>query len=250
MKKKCNKCNEIRSFDLFYIRRRNRDGHNGVCKICTKKGPRDKHVMVGNIESKWCKACDQTKALTEFNKNSVRWNSLTLDCTDCIAQKRNYCYVQVRKRKYKTRSYTRKRRERLKELGKRRQRLRMQDPMKKVVHLMRVRMNLALKNNTKSMHTKQMVGASMQEVKEWLESHFSKGMSWENHNKHGWHIDHRIPVAAWDLSNPIEQQMCFSYLNLYPMWAKKNLSKGGKYKEEDKKKYIDNYFKINKIIQI
>lgn len=55
---------------------------------------------------------------------------------------------------------------------------------------------------------------------------FSDGMSWDNYGE--WHIDHIIPCAAFDLSNPTEQKQCFHYTNLQPLWAYENKSKGAK----------------------
>lgn len=50
-------------------------------------------------------------------------------------------------------------------------------------------------------------------------------MSWDNYGLTGWHIDHIIPCYNFDLTNPVEQALCFHYSNLQPLWAEKNLSK-------------------------
>lgn len=54
-------------------------------------------------------------------------------------------------------------------------------------------------------------------------------MSWDNYGVHGWHIDHRRPVASFDLTDPIQQAQCFHYTNLQPMWAPDNHTKGARY---------------------
>lgn len=41
---------------------------------------------------------------------------------------------------------------------------------------------------------------------------------------HG-HIDHIVPCAYFDLSNPIHQRRCFNYRNMQPLPAKENISK-------------------------
>ena len=51
-------------------------------------------------------------------------------------------------------------------------------------------------------------------------------MSWDNYGL--WHIDHRVPCVKFDLSKPIEQQKCFNFKNLQPLWAIDNLKKGAK----------------------
>ena len=51
-------------------------------------------------------------------------------------------------------------------------------------------------------------------------------MTWDNYGK--WHIDHIKPCASFDMSIEKEQKKCFNYLNLQPLWAAQNFSKGTK----------------------
>lgn len=51
-------------------------------------------------------------------------------------------------------------------------------------------------------------------------------MCWENHGRHGWHIDHIIPLSS--ARNEEEIYMLCHYTNLQPLWAEDNLSKGCK----------------------
>ena len=51
-------------------------------------------------------------------------------------------------------------------------------------------------------------------------------MSWDNQGE--WHIDHIIPCASFDLTNEEEQEKCFHYTNLQPLWAIDNMVKGCK----------------------
>lgn len=84
-----------------------------------------------------------------------------------------------------------------------------------------------VKNRTK---WKDIVGYSVNDLMRHLESKFQKGMSWDNHGVHGWHIDHIVPVSSFefkDITDPAFKE-CWSLNNLQPLWAKDNLRKGDK----------------------
>jgi len=76
--------------------------------------------------------------------------------------------------------------------------------------------------------TKDLLGCSFEEFREYLESLFLNGMSWENYGVHGWHIDHIIPCDSFELSNPEQAERCFHFSNLQPLWAKDNIKKSNK----------------------
>jgi hypothetical protein len=57
-------------------------------------------------------------------------------------------------------------------------------------------------------------------------------MSWGNYGLHGWHVDHIIPCASFDLTDPEQQRQCFHYTNLQPLWAEDNLRKSDKLPHE------------------
>jgi len=78
----------------------------------------------------------------------------------------------------------------------------------------------------KSKSTMQLIGCTIKELKQHLENQFKEGMDWNNYGK--WHIDHIIPCARFNLDNEKEQQNCFHYANLQPMWAIDNLRKNDK----------------------
>lgn len=77
----------------------------------------------------------------------------------------------------------------------------------------------------KSKRTMDLIGCSVQELREHLEKQFQPGMTWENWSISGWHIDHIRPCASFDLTDPIQQAQCFHYTNLQPLWAKDNMIK-------------------------
>ena len=81
----------------------------------------------------------------------------------------------------------------------------------------------------------ELVGCSMDQLKEHLERQFTEGMTWDNYGFYGWHIDHIIPCVSFDLTDIEQQKKCFHYTNLQPLWAKDNLSKGSRVVQGDVK---------------
>ena len=194
------------------------------------------------MEKKTCKYCLESFPLIKFNKITKRqkcykngvWQGIDPACVDCrksrnrTKAKTHYQKHQVqitetaRKRfnteKYRkyNRNYTRKKRK--------------TDIHYRIKDNCRRRIGVALRNvgAKKSNYTMNLIGCSISELRNHLESQFKEGMTWENHSLHGWHIDHKLPCASFDLSKPEEQKKCFHYSNLQPLWAKDNRSKSNR----------------------
>jgi hypothetical protein len=97
------------------------------------------------------------------------------------------------------------------------------DPSFRLASTLRRRLRDALKGKSKSASTRRLLGTTFDGVRKHLESRFLPGMSWDNYG--AWHVDHVIPCAAFELTNPTHQQLCFHYKNLQPLWAEDNLRK-------------------------
>lgn len=79
----------------------------------------------------------------------------------------------------------------------------------------------------KSQSTIDLLGCSIEEFKKYLESQFYKDsrITWETYGPKGWHIDHILPCASFDLTDPAQQKICFHYTNMQPLWWDKNIAK-------------------------
>jgi hypothetical protein len=75
--------------------------------------------------------------------------------------------------------------------------------------------------------SRDLIGCDISWLKEWLELHFREGMTWQNYGRI-WHIDHIRPCAVFDLTKVEEQEKCFHWTNLQPLFAKENIKKGAK----------------------
>ena len=80
------------------------------------------------------------------------------------------------------------------------------------------------------------VGCTLEQLQCHLEKKFDEYMTWENQGT--WHIDHKIPASAFDMTNPLEQKAAFHYTNLQPMWGSDNIKKGDRYDPNDKAEYM------------
>ena len=96
---------------------------------------------------------------------------------------------------------------------------------------LRSRVSHALSRNSKSDSTETLVGCSMNELRDHLESQFTAGMTWDNYGE--WHVDHIKPCAMFDFSIDSHQFQCFHYTNMQPLWAIDNYKKGIKYEKID-----------------
>jgi hypothetical protein len=93
---------------------------------------------------------------------------------------------------------------------------------------LRSRVRIALKGGSKTSRTLTLLGCSVEELRNHLESQFTEGMTWETYGFWGWHMDHIIPCAYYDLTKEEEQKECFHYKNLQPLWREDNMKKGDK----------------------
>ena len=108
------------------------------------------------------------------------------------------------------------------------------DPIFKLKMNMRSRLSkfFSSSNIRKTNHTFKMVGCTPEFLKKHLEKQFYKNpktneqMTWKNHNKKGWHIDHKKPISLAKTFLGVEKLS--HYTNLQPMWATENLKKGSK----------------------
>jgi len=90
---------------------------------------------------------------------------------------------------------------------------------------LRSRLKSAIKGNFKAGSAVKDLGCTVEQLKQYLESKFSPGMTWDNWTVDGWHIDHIKPLASFDLTDRNQLLEACHYTNLQPLWAKDNLSK-------------------------
>lgn len=85
------------------------------------------------------------------------------------------------------------------------------------------RLYVAIKNNyiKSDIHN---LGCNLKEFKNYIESKFKIGMTWDNYGKE-WHIDHIKPLNSFDLTNKEQLLTCCHFTNTQPLWEQENLRK-------------------------
>lgn len=103
----------------------------------------------------------------------------------------------------------------------------------KLKSILRHRIWLSLNNNIKSKRTKELIGCTLEELKNHLQQTAIKNgykeFNIENFNGKEYHVDHIIPCSVFKLDCSYHQKLCFHYSNLQILSAKENLSKGNSY---------------------
>jgi len=140
-----------------------------------------------------------------------------------IKYKKKYYLNNIKKMKKYYKLYSQKNR---KKLNQYRANKAKNDPIFKLIQNQRRRIRQALKEMKKTKSTLKLLGCSATELWNHLEKQFKSKMTRKNYGK--WHVDHIRPCASFDLTNPKQQQICFHYTNLQPLWAIDNIKKGAK----------------------
>ena len=88
----------------------------------------------------------------------------------------------------------------------------------------------ALRKNKAGYSWEKLVGYTVEDLKQHLESKFKDGMTWEGFMRGEIHIDHIVPKSRFRYNKPDDPELraCWSLGNLQPLWAKDNLSKWNK----------------------
>lgn len=175
-------------------------------------------------EKKICAKCLKEKDILDFHKNIKNPDGLHYYCKECRLE-----YAK-QERIIRPISYERERNNRRNNLGRYAgyaKEKRNTDINYRLASALRSRIWKAIKTNSKSAGTVELLGCSIRELKLHLESFFKRGMTWENYGTF-WHIDHVMACSKFDLSIPAHQKQCFHWKNLRPLKAIDNLSKGKK----------------------
>jgi hypothetical protein len=205
----CAKCKIEKDLDDFTNNKNKKDGKCVYCRLCYseinknwRKNNPDKDKIIHNT---WKKK----------NTNKLRENNLKL------------YYKHHEKYKLNARKYKQKNKNKLREKNRIYANKKYKENIEyRLKKLIRGRISKALKRNSKFSSSLDLLGCSIDKLKNHLEQKFTEGMTWKNYGK--WHIDHIKPCDSFDLKKHCQQKQCFHYSNLQPLWAKDNIKKSNK----------------------
>jgi hypothetical protein len=206
--KRCSKCKLEKPLDEF--------GRHGQCKKC-----------LAEYQSGWNR--DHPKAYKNGLKKSYQWhlqNIARVRYSQKKWTKENIIKVRKSRRQWFKKHYL--------------------TPEGKLNSTMGSQIWKALHKNKAGRKWENLVGYTAEDLRKHLESLFLEGMTWENHGKYGWHIDHKIPKSFFVWEKPEDQEFlyCWNLNNLQPLWDKDNLSKGRKMEPIEILNEVDNETKI------
>lgn len=180
---------------------------------------------------------DNKERLAEYKKEYAEQNKEVLKQKQKEWRKLNKEKLKQDKKEYyennKEKEKKRKEEWRLKNKEKINQRAverRNNNPKLKIDQNISTAINKHIKNIKDNKHWEVLVGYTLEQLMQHLESLFSDGMSWDNYGSH-WHIDH-IKPKSWFLYESLEDaafKECWALSNLQPLEASINCSKGNKY---------------------
>lgn len=198
------------------------------CKQCEgrKYGVYKRRVKEPSKEGyKVCNDCGKElpATLDYFNKANTK-SGLYFRCKDCCRE----VYLKNRDRIYaKGREYKQKNRIKIRKWFKNRATERRKgDVQFNLAARLRTRTRRILQGGAFTAKSQELLGCSYLFFKEYFESLFTDGMTWDLFLQGAIHVDHVIPIAAFDLTKEDEVRKACHYSNLQPLWAKDNIRKG------------------------
>jgi len=242
--KYCSTCKATKSVSEFHKNRSEKDGYQLKCKPCVSEYKKKRYWENHDAElAKMTKSrlkpenVLQRKEYYKKNKQGYidRYNSYKSDPEKYEKRKKSgaerYLKNKEQIAKRHQRNYYKEeskiRRKKIHEYRK------VHDIQYNIKRRLRFRLRHILKaignNKEKNKSALQLLGCSLEYFKGYIEGKFQEGMNWELLMKGEIHIDHIKPCSWFDLTLPEEQEKCFHYTNMQPLWKADNLSKNNRH---------------------
>lgn len=207
MLKRCSKCKQEKDTTLFHKLSKSKDGLYYTCKSCRSSF---------QSNSKQYKLY-QKKYHTENKDFISKQTKVFRDNNKSLLKKRKQIYYKNNKDiliKKNTKRYL--------------DRWKNDHDFRLLVNL-RKRMKKAMDGISYSLHTKELIGCSLKELKNHLQQTAINNNYQEfdinTYDRNKYHIDHVIPCSVFNLKCSYHQKLCFNYQNLQILTKEENLTK-------------------------
>lgn len=204
--KTCIKCLQNKDLSAFYKAKSTSDGHRTDCILCFKKD--NQRRFLSNRE----KINQANLAYYHCNKDDLKI-------------KRKKYYLLNKEALLKKGSLSQK--ENRHKIAKRKRERLQYDINYKLACNLRNRLTQAVRNNYKSGSAVKDLGCSIGYFRQYIESLWEPGMTWENwgNGPERWQIDHIEALCLFYLSDPNQVQLACNFKNLKPIWHKDHVEK-------------------------
>ncbi len=241
-KRICLTCSHIKELNSFVKSPTCLDGYREQCSECRKiiyeqeSSKNHKWLELDNwrkekqklLENglKYCGKCDNEKPVEEFSFNKEKTDGYNPNCKNCVNNRSKEHYeINKENRRKQISKWREKNPNRVKEYnrnwGREKRKTNIQYRIKSSLRG-RIRELIHTKDRSKGLMIKTL-GCTIPDFIKYLELLWADNMSWDNYGK--WEIEHEICCNVFDLSDIRQQNICFHYSNLRPMWANDNYRK-------------------------
>ena len=183
------------------------------------------------ILMKTCTKCEQLKSFDDFSKRPAYKDGLAYWCKLCIRQnKKTYYNNNLEQSRMQRAAYDAAHREECNARKRTRYSWRWHnDPIFRIIKNQRNRLHELVVNKPTSFSKS--VGCNSTFLRQYLESKFQPGMTWDNYGK--WEIDHIRPLVSFDLEDAEQFKQACHHTNLQPLWEKDNIAKSDKWENKN-----------------
>ena len=240
MTKVCTKCKIEKTMEEFPVSKEAKSGRGPWCNLCCAAYQREyRQRPETRIKQKEYYAKPETQerkrrnyANPQTKANKKEWRSRP----EVKQHKAEYdCAYFALPEKIQRRSNWHKQ-DRLKNRERRSEQLRLKkanDPQFRLSCSLRDRLNKAIRGKSKVGSAVRDLGCSIEFLRQYLESKFQAGMTWDNWGRPAidrdtWNLDHIVPLSRFDLTDKEQFLRACHYTNLQPLWAIDNLRKGNR----------------------
>lgn len=237
--KACRRCGKATPIEEYSINKYHKDGHSSYCKECEKEKNREYRLanpeIIKNNAKKW-----NTENREYVKEKRRQYQAVNRDKFSSYGKKhyaKNKEAIAKKHKEYadshKDEARARAAKWRLNNIEKAREAQRRHGRKKRSTPIGRITENISseisrsMKRGPKGRgHWEELVGYTKGQLKTHLEKQFTAEMTWENYGSY-WHIDHIIPLAAFNYSSPadIDFKRAWSLENLQPLSATENMKK-------------------------